>query len=196
MAWWSQMCFTCPEDYFVGKLFVLARKHFFVSLLNLERNVYKIYPEFFRKSYQYCILGVWKNIFTKVFPLKLIKITFSISNFERTSFGKFATTVVDRWTIWVTFFPDEEQILSHSRTLNKKMGFWSSFLPEVLSNLQFTCPHELFNELCFKDFFFLFWSLSKIVQPCVAFFNSLVEAAFRSPKGTFKEKIALTFFWN
>ena len=48
--------------------------------------------------------------------------------------------------------------------------------------------------------FFLFWSLSKIVQPCVAFFISLVEAAYWSQEETFEEKPTflskLSFFYS
>ena len=169
------MCFTCPEDYFVGKLFVLARKHFFVSLLNLERNIYKIYPEFFRKSYQYCILGVWKNISTKIFPLELIKITFSISNFERTSFGRFATTVVDRWKFSVTFFSGWRKNSFSFLDIEQKNVLLFEIFPGILSNLQSTCPHELFNELCFMDFFSFFGHWAKLFNHVLPFSTVLLK---------------------
>ena len=186
--------FYVSRGLFPRKNFVLARKHFFVSLLNLERNIYNIYPEFFRKSYQYCILGVWKNISAKVFPLKFIKITFSISNFERIFFGKFATTVVAWWTFSVILIRMKNKFFLNSRFRTK-----SGFLAEIFSRqfcqicslrVRMNC---LTNVVSLKDFF-LFWTLSQNVQTRGAFFSSLVEAAFWSQEETFEAKFLSAVF--
>ena len=175
--------------------------HFWVLKETFRIFILNVFP----KSYQYCFLGVRKSVLPTVFPVKSIKFSFSISqkcgkisiSSEIFLTGKMIT-VVARWTVSVILFPDEGQIFSHPWTLNKKNGFLADFLSAGLSKLQSTCPHGLFNELCFMDFF-LFWSLTKSVQPCGAFFESLVEAAFRRQKGTFEEKIVfflkLVFFW-
>ena len=177
---------------------------FFLSFLNLERNISNFYLEQFSEELSILLSRFSEERFYKKFFLKKYQVSFLYLAkmrenfiFERNFYESFATTVVARWKFSVTFFPDEGQILSHLWTLNKKSEFWPMFFRQVCQNCSL-----LVRMNCLTNFvswiFFLFWSLTKSVQPCGAFFASLVEAAFRRQKGTFEEKIVfflkLVFF--
>ena len=111
--------FLCEQEVFLLYHCWILKEVFIIIILKFSEELSILHSRFS------------ENIFTKVFPLKFFKITCSILNFERTSVGKFATTVVGRWTNSVTFFPDKGQILAHLWTLIKKLAFGRFFFRRV-----------------------------------------------------------------
>ena len=132
---WSSKKIIRVQGAFCRKTCLCAKKNLFLYHFWILKEIFRIFIlNNFPKSYQYCFLGVRKKVFTKVFPLKSIKFPFSISqkcgksSISSEIFLKGLPQLLspDEHFQWF-FFPDEGQILSHLRTLNKKSGFVADF---------------------------------------------------------------------
>ena len=118
----------------VEKHVCVRKKSFSLSFLSLERNISNFYPEHFSGELSILLFRCLDERFFKSFSFQKYQVFFLYLakvrknfNSERKFFEKFATTFVARWTISVTFFPDEGQILAHLWTLKKKSGFLADF---------------------------------------------------------------------
>ena len=154
-----QKDYTCPGGFSVEKHVCVRKKSFSLSFLNLERNILNFYLEQFSKKLSILFSMCSKERFYKSFSLKKYQVFFLYLAkmrqnfiFERNFYESFATTVVARWKISVTFFSGWRTNSFSSLDFEQKKWLLADVFSAGLSKLQSTCPHELFNELCFMDF--------------------------------------------
>ena len=192
--------FTCPGGFSVEKHVCLWKKSFSLSFLILGRNISNFYPEHFSKELSILLSRCSEERFYKSFSCKNYQVFFLYLakmrkkvNFER----KILTSLPqllwpDEHFQWFLFQNKDKFFLIFGLE-QKKWLFGRFFFRQVFQNYSLLVRMNcLTNSVSW--IFLLFMSLSKSVQPCVAFFSSLVEAAYWSQEETFEENT--TFIWK
>ena len=181
-----------PQIISEKKDFFSAKNYFFFHFWILKETFLNFCARFLLKSWQYCILEVRRNIWTKIFLWK-IKISFSICITKQKDF-RFSRKASDRVVITaydISFFVFFLFFGFWTRTFR---AFWQ-ISPTTLPKLHTLCPQELFDEVCF----FLESSFSLLLNKEQKFFIDYSKLSSRVDETAFwvsKERIRRSFFWE